>query len=150
MSAKTREEIQGFEYDWLATDSDGHVALFSTAGGGYAPDVFLRDIELFDAAIAAIVAEGANADALYAPPVEGDLQNTWKLMAERGVFAFDSDPEGGPYRLVAAPRKSVRLSELQDHISRVAGAIVLDLCFADVQELSTSTLQRAIKVAPGG
>lgn len=94
--------------------------------------------------IADIVAERPTTDALFAPPVETQLQNTWKLMAERGVFAFDSDPEGGPYRLVSAPRKSVRLGELPEHVSRVAGAITLNLCFADVQELSTSTLQRAV------
>lgn len=88
MSAKIREEIQGFEYDWLAADSDGHVAFFSTAGGGSVPELFLRDVDRFDAVIAALVGRTSN------------------------NFAFDNDPHGGPYRLVAAPRKPVRLPQL--------------------------------------
>jgi hypothetical protein len=34
---KSAIEIQGFEYDWLGVDDSGCVALFSTAGAGYAP-----------------------------------------------------------------------------------------------------------------
>src|SRR5437899_85750 len=41
MGAKSADEILGLEFDWLASDADGHVALFSTAGGGYAPEDFL-------------------------------------------------------------------------------------------------------------
>jgi hypothetical protein len=37
MSAKSAIDIQGFEYDWLAVDLDGHVAVFTTAGDGFAP-----------------------------------------------------------------------------------------------------------------
>jgi hypothetical protein len=33
MTSKAPEEILGLEFDWLASDADGHVALFSTAGG---------------------------------------------------------------------------------------------------------------------
>ena len=50
---KTEEELMGLEYDWLACDADGCVALFTTAGRGYAPvelrrdtDLYLRTIEL--------------------------------------------------------------------------------------------------------
>ncbi len=30
MSAKMADEMLGVEYDWLALDADGHVALFTT------------------------------------------------------------------------------------------------------------------------
>lgn len=42
---KGASDIRGYEHDWPARDADDHVALFSTAGGGYAPDEFLRDTE---------------------------------------------------------------------------------------------------------
>src|SRR5262245_52257163 len=51
VSAKSADEILGLEFDWLASDADGHVALFSTAGGGFAPDEFLSDTDAHDRAI---------------------------------------------------------------------------------------------------
>jgi hypothetical protein len=43
--------IDGMEADWLACDADDCVALFSTAGGGYAPREFLKDIDAHGSAI---------------------------------------------------------------------------------------------------
>ncbi|RKG76654.1 hypothetical protein D7W79_17330 [Corallococcus exercitus] len=45
MGAKTAKDISGYEFDWLACDGAGHVGFFSTAGGGHAPEAFLRDTE---------------------------------------------------------------------------------------------------------
>ena len=56
MTHKLAEDLLGLEFDWLAVDGDGHVALFSTAGGGYAPEEALRDGEAQEAAIDVIVA----------------------------------------------------------------------------------------------
>jgi hypothetical protein len=39
---KSAIEILGLEYDWIGHDEDGRVALFSTAGTGYAQEAFLR------------------------------------------------------------------------------------------------------------
>lgn len=50
MRAKSAAEILGLEFDWLASDADGHVALFSTAGGGYTPEAFLQDTDAHDRA----------------------------------------------------------------------------------------------------
>lgn len=100
---KSAEEILGLEFDWLASDADGFVALFSTAGGGYAPDEFLRDTDAYDAAIDVVLGSPASTVARFAPELPPGLKNTWRMVAERGLFAFDSDPHGGPYRMVAAP-----------------------------------------------
>lgn len=100
MSAKSADEIHGYEFDWLASDGDGHVALFSTAGGGYAPEAFLADTCSSNQGNHGLVALHQRAVcARVKPPVV----NTWKMAAERGLFAFDGDPDGGPYYLVAAP-----------------------------------------------
>jgi hypothetical protein len=48
---KSREEIQGFEFDWLASDVGGFVALFSTAGAGDVPNAFLQDTGAHEKAI---------------------------------------------------------------------------------------------------
>ena len=124
MNAKSANEILGLEFDWLASDGDGHVALFSTAGVGYAPDEFLRDTGAHDAAIEAIFASAASTRARFAPQLPPGLENTWRLAAERGVFAFDSAPNGGPYRLVAAPETAIRIPGLPNPAAEVVRLLV--------------------------
>jgi hypothetical protein len=50
--------------------------------------------------------------------------NTWRLVAERGLFAFDSDFRGadfpgGPYSLVAAPETPVTANDLPAVVVKV-------------------------------
>ena len=56
MTAKTRNDILGLEYDWLAVDQEGHVAVFSTAGGGRAPQAVLENTDVHDAGLDALMA----------------------------------------------------------------------------------------------
>ena len=122
----TNEDIAGLEYDWLAVDAEGLVGLLSTAGGGYAPDAFLADIDAFDAAIAMILSlPTCTTTATCSRELPAARANTWKLMAERGLFAFDSDPHAGPYRLIAAPHRPVSLEDLPPMVRGVAGRVVL-------------------------
>jgi hypothetical protein len=124
---------------WLAEDEDGHVALFSTAGAGYSPAEFLRDTDAHYDAIQAILALPASTTARFVPEIAPDLVNTWKLVAERGLFAFDCDPNGGPYWLVAAPQHAVRVNELPTPIAEVVRRISLGGCF---RNLATVTADR--------
>ena len=143
MGAKSAEEILGFEFDWLASDADGHVALFSTAGGGFPPREFLRDTESHDAAIDAILASAARTEARFAPQLHSGLQNTWRAVAERGLFAFDSEPHGGPYRLVAVPKDPIRVADLPDAADAVARQLVYShLRFSELQEISKDMLEQ--------
>lgn len=103
MTSKSAADVLGLEYDWLGCDSLGHIALFSTAGAGYAPAEFLRDTDAHDIAIQEVLALPATTEARFFPEVAAGLVNTWRLVAERGLYAYDCDPNGGPYRLVAAP-----------------------------------------------
>ncbi len=63
MVTMTESDIDGFEFDWLASDGDDAVGFFSTAGGGYAPPEFLRDTEAHERAIAEIRALQALSEA---------------------------------------------------------------------------------------
>jgi hypothetical protein len=133
---KSAEDIQGLEYDWLASDSEGHVALFSTAGAGHAPREFLLDTDAHDAAIDAILAGPATTTARFAPTVAPGLKNTWALVAERGLFAFDCDPNGGPYRKVAAPQLPIRIESLPAAAVEVVSRIRLAVRFEHQTSLS--------------
>ncbi|MBU8900117.1 hypothetical protein KRR26_31380 [Corallococcus sp. M34] len=144
MTQKTADDIRGLEYDWLAVDADGHVGFFSTAGGGYAPDGFLADAESFGATIEALEASPATTTARFAPSLTSEYTNSWRLMAERGLFAFDSDFFGGPYRLVAAPEVPVRVTDLPARVVEVLTRVVLrDLRFREQAVLSAETLAEA-------
>lgn len=136
---KSAEEIQGLEYDWLASDADGHVALFSTAGGGFAPPEFLRDTGAHDAAIDAILACPVMTAVRFAPEVAPGLKNIWRMAAERGLFAFDCDPNGGPYRIVAAPVVPLRVDSLPAPAADVVSRLSLRVRF-DVQAIVTAEL----------
>ena len=142
MVAKSAEDIRGREFDWLAVDSDGYVALFSTAGAGYAPAEFLRDTDAHDAAIEHILALSASTKARFAPQLAPGLKNTWLLVAERGLFAFDSDPTGGPYRLVAAPELPIRITGLPNSIAATVRLVSLGhLRFAEVDTVPEEKLR---------
>ncbi|MBA3406144.1 MAG: hypothetical protein H0U13_15915 [Gemmatimonadaceae bacterium] len=140
MSRKSADEIIGFEFDWLACDADGHVAQFSTAGGGYAPGGFLRDTDAHGAAIDAILAAPVTTRPRFAPEIPGP-NNTWRDMAERGIFAFDSSFHGGPYRLVAAPEVPIRVHALPDPVAEIARRIVFsELRFRALSEIPDQLL----------
>jgi hypothetical protein len=138
----TKEDIQGREYDWLAVDSDGLVGLFSTAGGGYAPEEFLKDIDAFDSAIASILSLAVSSPVNCSRDVPVGLCNTWKMVAERGLFAFDSDPLGGPYRLIATPHRPVILENLPTIVKGVVSRVVLSqVTFRIAQEITEDQLR---------
>lgn len=123
MTVRTAVEIEGLEFDWIACDTEGRVAVFSTAGGGEAPAEFLLDTDAHDVALEVLLAMPASTSARFAPPMADGFRNTWRLAAERGLFAYDTDPSGGPYRLVAAPSVPCLLSSLPSSVQGVAARI---------------------------
>ncbi|MBN8470715.1 hypothetical protein JYJ95_29775 [Corallococcus exiguus] len=120
MGAKTARDISGYEFDWLACDGAGHVGFFSTAGGGYAPEAFLRDTDAHSDAIEALLALPGPMKREPETQTFSPFHHTWQLMAERGVFAYDADPNGGPYQLKSAPANPIRVEDLPDSIATVA------------------------------
>lgn len=139
MTKKTRDEVQGYEYDWLACDQHGQVALLSTAGGGYAPQSLLTDSDAYDEAIDSILELPSRTVAKLAPEVGEGLPNTWRKAAERGLYAFDADPNGGAYRLVAIPTEPLLLAQLPSNIRGVVRQVSFELLgFDAVSELTDS------------
>jgi hypothetical protein len=140
-TSKSAEEIHGFEYDWLASDEVGGVALFSTAGAGYAPAAFLSDTDAYDDAIREVLALPASTTAKFAPPVGAGCINTWELVAERGLYAYDCDPNGGPYRLVAAPVVPIRATDLSGQIADIVARIQLPMRFENEHLIADDLLR---------
>ncbi|MBN9681375.1 MULTISPECIES: hypothetical protein [unclassified Corallococcus] len=149
MGAISAKEIDGYEFDWLASDVDGHVALLSTAGGGYVPRDVLQDTDSVDAAINAILASAVSSGVLFAPSVAEGCENTWRMMAERGVFAFDADPYGGPYKRVAMPERPIRVEELAEAARPLVRRMSLEgLRFSKLEKLDNDVLVRRDRSKP--
>jgi hypothetical protein len=139
--AKSAEEVSGFEYDWLGCDESGCVALFSTAGAGYAPKAFLRDTDAHDEAIQAVLALAGSTDAEFFPELPPGATNTWRLVAERGLYAYDCNPNGGPYRLVASPATPMLIGSLPVVVAEVAIPLASALLFRTQRTVSSEMLQ---------
>jgi hypothetical protein len=151
MPRVTALEMHGSEYDWIALDRDGFVGFFSTAGGGYAPEAFLEDVDAFDRAIAAMLRRPASTAARSCVSVPNEAGNDWRFMAERGVFGFDADLHGGPYRRVAVPERAIRVDELPEDVGRVAGRIWCHwLTFAGCERVTGDELARNLGSGPLG
>lgn len=143
MNAKPQFDILGIEYDWLASDGEGHVAIFTTAGGSYAHEEFLSDTDEHARAIEAALAIPSSTPAVFAPKLKPDLKNIWLEFAERGFFGFDGDPNGGPYRKVAAPYRPAFVEELPPETAAVVRRLALP-------HLNFATLSRITPQALGG
>lgn len=84
-------DLQGIEFDWFAIDSNGHIALFATAGEGFVPEAVIRCHEN----------HSATSDSL--PTSRYGTSEVWRDYADLGLFVFDWALPGGPYEIRAVP-----------------------------------------------
>lgn len=88
---RSAQEIVGVEFDWLAIDREGRLALFATAGSGMAPRSAMDASESLDAALS-----------LIKTPNWGSLQ-VWDDYASVGLYVYDWDVSMGVYRRLRTP-----------------------------------------------
>ena len=89
------DEIVGVEFDWLCCDGHGRVALLTTAGGGHVSLFAASRWEAYSKAIEALMAMPVRGRAVQAPLLPAGYPNLWLVLAERGLYAYDSDLGGG-------------------------------------------------------
>jgi hypothetical protein len=118
---------RGLEFDWLASDAEGCVALFASAGGEMPPDAVLRDLDAHVRALGDLLAAPAFTRPLFAPSGAGE--GRWRAAAERGLFVYRCSLRGGPYRLAAAPETPVRAL----HLAVGPGLLVQALRFSQLR-----------------
>ncbi len=88
--------LAGKEFDWFAIDSEGHLALFATAGEGFVPE----SVKMHYAQHMSI------SDLLETPNI--GTAKVWDDYAAYGLYVFDWDLPGGPsYTRRARPLVSV-------------------------------------------
>lgn len=95
------------------------------------------------AAIERLLALRATTATRFHPKIPDGLDNTWRAVAERGLFAFDCPPGQQRYRLVAAPLLATRASALPAEIHEVARRIRCRVVFADQTVLDAESATHA-------
>jgi hypothetical protein len=73
-------------------DVAGRAGFFSGAGGGVAPRAYLDDMAAFEGAIEVLGSMPKTTTATCNRDLPPGHVDTWRAMAERGLFAFDFDP----------------------------------------------------------
>ena len=145
---RTRESVAGWEFDWIALDAAGQIALLSTAGGGFVPEAVLAGAGDYDDVIDEVLRMPAYRELAYAPQLAAHLENTWALAATRGLFAYDADFNGGPYRRVAGPESAITVDALPRSVALVAGRVVLRGSFDTLTSIDSSILRAASTTFP--
>lgn len=132
-----RGPLWGIEWDFLAVDATGSVALLSSAGYGPIPARVLAQRSLVERAVSELDAHpvvGAAEDRRDPSNRSGDYSD-WFTMSERGLFAYDWRVHHGPYGLVSAPTVALEVSALGRTIREAANLVALPLRFAAASEL---------------
>tara|TARA_R110002072_G_scaffold302758_2_gene488474 strand:+ start:3991 stop:4368 length:378 start_codon:yes stop_codon:yes gene_type:complete len=120
-------ETQGIEWDWFASDGDGHVALFASGGSGQVPPVLLEH-------------EDAIAELLQFLGIRCDRES-WAVAARGGIFGYDVDVNGGPFRRVSVPSNPILLEQVPEpHRSLISRVTVHD-CFSRLRWLDGSKVR---------
>lgn len=143
MTRKTFADIDGWEHDWLAIDEGGAVALFSTAGFGFVPGQYLDDTDAYQEAIAFLIGQEPCTIAIRFPPIPEGIENTWRMMAERGLYAYDFDDDVDSYVKVAVPATPIGVDALPAAIAKLASRTRCKCSFETTSRASSAILDDA-------
>jgi hypothetical protein len=131
----------GTEFDWLAVDSVGCVALLSSAGYGPVPHNVAQQEDLVDAAVDEaehLPTVGAAIEMVARQPT-GD-HSDWYQAAARGFYAYDWTVWDGPYERLAVPTRPVHAAELPPSVREAAQLIRFSITFAEAGRLTLNLI----------
>jgi hypothetical protein len=131
----------GFEFDWLAVDSAGLMAIFSSGGHGPVPKRVVDGLAAVETAIEHLRLLPVVGMCAESPPGGGNYE-FWTEPARRGLFGFDWGPvSDGPYVRLTVPSHPVRVGEVDDQaIQAAARLVVLPIDFRNVLHVEIEDL----------
>lgn len=131
----------GIEFDWLAIDTLGSVALLSSAGYGAVPPIVIQHADRVDDAIDTVNrlrAIGAATD-IIGPQSGGDYSD-WHQAAARGLYAYDWNLWHGPYQRLASPTKPISIDELPPSAKSAARLVKISAAFSAASSITIDLL----------
>ncbi|MBU1219015.1 hypothetical protein KKF34_02030 [Myxococcota bacterium] len=136
------KDLKGTEHVWPACDKLGNIAVFVTAGGGYAPITYIKNFKIFELVLEYLSKLPIVNNAYIEYKLDSSyLKNPFSLV-NKGVFIFDSDSFGCPYKMVEAPNTLVNLNE----IDPVINSILSLNCFKSISFLETVKIKKSLIV----
>jgi hypothetical protein len=120
------------EFDWLATDQTGRVALISTAGVGPVPQTIADQPDY---------PENMQDQLLLLLPVLGVARladaypREWAAIAERGVWVYDWSHTRRAYLCQVSPSSAVYTDALPEVVRNLASMALLPVRFAKKGEI---------------
>ena len=127
----------GTEFDWIASDRKGRIALMSTAGYGNCPKNASQWKKHADVIIDWILVECGleNADLLLARP-------------KKGVIIYDWTHWHGPYKRKYIPKNCIKINTLMDNHLPADAIFKLDVDFLEEEisdnDISTKNVEQKI------
>ena len=112
-------EVEGVEWDWLASDLAGQVALVSSGGSGQVPSVMVEQEPLIRDFMEAV---GIRIDA-----------ESWRIAADFGLYGYDVNANGGPYTRLTTPVSPKCIDDLPERFRALAHRVVVQGCFDKMQ-----------------
>lgn len=124
---------------WIASDRQGHVAVFITAGEGPIPPQALRgDFFPVNEVEPRVLGLGIRPDQAVTNLSDAPDPSSYIALAQRGVFVYDwtdftrSCESLNAYELLARPLLPITCADLPIDLREVAQAVNFpDVCFAD-------------------
>jgi hypothetical protein len=139
----SRRAFEGYEFDWFAVDTAGHIGHFSTAGFGPVPLSILDSLDHTQKDEVWLLGEQ-----LLALPVIGRATghlpgriDDWLELARRGLFGFDWKHWSGPYRRAATPSVPIEFAALPAKFQPLVGLVTLPgIRFAELESVRPEAL----------
>lgn len=136
-----REDLHGFEWDFLALDRHGSIAVLTTAGEGAIPPAVVREralVELAVGALGKLAARGESIDLRTQDRLSGNYSD-WFELSRRGLFTYDWNLlHDGPYERVSAPTMPMRVGEVDPAIAKAAALHRVLSSFSEAGQIQIS------------
>ena len=130
-----RSELWGREWDFLAVDKTGQVAVLSSAGYGPIPSAVLASRETVERAVDAVMRLPVTTSAVPTDPERGGNYSDWYDISSRGFYTFDWHVWHGPYELIATPAEPLHVDHLPDVLRSACGLLRIPQSFAEIATL---------------
>lgn len=137
----------GTEFDWLAVDEAGEVAVFSSAGYGPVPLAVMAIAGMLNDEYEKLRCLPVVSPCAEHPEGPGNYAD-WIRFAEGGLYGFDWRLWDGPYVRLTAPGEPLRFDDLPRELAELASVVRLPLKFAGAASVDLGTC--GISIARAG
>ena len=140
-TALFRPVVTGVEFDWVACDRDGHVALLASAGSGVVSPSVAVDGDDAEDLIGRLAALPETGRAHSKAGLAHDADGQWESLGKRGIFVYDFALGARSYQQIVTPASPTRLDGLPVALRTEVGKVRLAGAeFAVMEVLGLETL----------